>query len=279
MAIEPGQMLSHYRLAAKIGAGGMGEVWKATDTTLDREVAIKILPESLSTDSDRLARFSREAKLLASLNHPHIAAVYGSHEADGVRFLAMELVDGEDLSERITRGRLPLDDVISIARQLGEALEAAHETGVIHRDLKPANIRLDSRGKVKVLDFGLAKALLPEAASGDARSSFSPTMTSAGSIAGVILGTAAYMSPEQARGKPVGRTADIWAYGCILYEMLAGRSVYGGETVTDVIAAVVTREPDWSVLPPDLPPSLRVSSSCGLAAHCSGLMYCSVPRI
>ncbi len=258
MTIEPGQQLLHYRLVGKIGEGGMGVVWKAVDADLGREVAIKVLPPAFAADSDRLARFEREARLLASLNHPGIAAVYGLHESDGTRFLAMELVEGEDLGVRLSRGSLPIDDALELAGQVCEALEAAHDAGVIHRDLKPANVMLTPAGKVKVLDFGLAKALTGEPASGsEAGASLSPTMTSAGTRAGMILGTAAYMSPEQARGKPVDRRADIWALGCMLFEMLTGRSIFGGETVTDTLAAVVRAEPDWSALPAATPVPVR----------------------
>jgi Tol biopolymer transport system component/tRNA A-37 threonylcarbamoyl transferase component Bud32 len=260
MPIEPGQTLAHYRLIEKIGEGGMGVVWKALDTTLDREVAVKILPDVFSDTPERLARFEREAKLLAALNHPNIATVHGLHEADGVRFLAMEYVAGQDLAERLQRGALPREEGLTIALRVAEALEAAHERGIVHRDLKPANIKLDPDGKVKVLDFGLAKALSddPEPGVGSLDFSTSPTLTAAaGTQAGVILGTAGYMSPEQARGKQVDRRADVWAFGVILFEMLTGERLFPGETVTDVIAAVVTRDPDWDRLPADTPPTLR----------------------
>jgi eukaryotic-like serine/threonine-protein kinase len=255
MPIGSGQSLLHYRLVEKLGEGGMGVVWKAVDTTLDREVAIKVLPQALARETDRLARFEREAKLLASLNHPHVAAVYGLHSAGDVRFLAMEFVPGEDLSRILARGPLPIETALSIAHQIAQALEAAHESGVIHRDLKPANVLVDPEGKAKVLDFGLAKAFETEAQSGNL--SLSPTMTSAGTIAGVILGTAAYMSPEQARGRAVDRRADIWALGCVLYEMLAGRALFAGETVSDVLAAVLRAEPDWDALPAATPTRVR----------------------
>jgi Tol biopolymer transport system component len=257
LSLEPGRNLLHYRLIEKIGEGGMGVVWKAVDTTLDREVAIKVLPDSPGLASDeRLDRFKREAKLLASLNHPNIAAVYGLHEAEGVRFLAMEWVPGEDLAQRLGRGPLSTDDAIDVATRIAEALEAAHEQSVVHRDLKPANVLRTPDGKIKVLDFGLAKALSPDDASKEAEPSFSPTVT-AGTVAGVILGTAAYMSPEQARGQPVDRRADVWAFGCVLYEMLTGRPAFPGGTITDILAAVVTREPDLDALPSDLPVSVR----------------------
>ncbi|NIV45320.1 MAG: protein kinase, partial [Gammaproteobacteria bacterium] len=217
-----GQKLLHYRLVEKIGEGGMGVVWKALDTTLDREVAIKVLPDAFSQDAERLARFEREAKSLASLNHPNIAAIHSVHEAEtstgSLRFLAMELVSGEDLSDRIARGPVPLDEALAIARQIATALEAAHDNGIVHRDLKPANVKVTPDGKVKVLDFGLAKAVVPGATSHDRSSSeASPTVTSLGTIAGTILGTAAYMSPEQARGGAVDERADIWALGAVLF--------------------------------------------------------------
>ncbi len=260
MTLAPNQTLLHYRLVEKIGEGGMGVVWKALDTTLDREVAIKFLPDAFAADPDRLARFEREAKLLASLNHPGIAAVYGLHEIAGdesIRFIAMELVPGEDLAERLAGGALETNIAIDVARQIADALEAAHEQGVIHRDLKPANVKLTPDGKVKVLDFGLAKAFAADASGGSSISlSLSPTVTSAGTMAGTLLGTAAYMSPEQARGHAVDRRADIWAFGAVLYEMLTGRSPFQGDTITDVLAAVVREDPDWSRLPADLPPRI-----------------------
>ena len=215
MTLQPGQMLLHYRLAEKIGKGGMGVVWRALDTTLDRDVAIKILPEAFSTDTDRVARFEREAKVLASLNHPNIASIHGLHEAERLRFLAMEFIEGESLAERLARGPLALEECLGFAVPIAEALEAAHENGIVHRDLKPANIQVTPDGKVKVLDFGLAKALDGKSSSGDPANS--PTVTSDGTVAGVILGTAAYMSPEQARGKPVDKRTDVWAFGCGRY--------------------------------------------------------------
>jgi serine/threonine protein kinase len=257
-AFEPAKPLLHFRLVEKIGEGGMGVVWKALDTTLDREVAIKVLPEALSGDPERLARFEREARILASLSHPNIAAVYGLHESDGTRFLSMELVSGEDLAERLARGPLEPETAIDVARQVSAALEAAHETGVIHRDLKPANIRITNDGRVKVLDFGLAKALDP-AGSGvaDAGLSKSPTITTGGTIAGAVLGTAAYMAPEQAKGNPVDRRADVWAFGCVLYEMLAGRRVFQAETISETIAQVLMGEPDLDALPGSTPAHVR----------------------
>jgi eukaryotic-like serine/threonine-protein kinase len=236
----------------------MGVVWKATDQTLGRAVAIKVLPEAFAQDPERMARFEREARLLASLNHPHIASIYGVGSADGVRFLAMELVEGDDLAVRLSRGAIPVAETIEIARQVAEALETAHEKGIIHRDLKPANVKLTSEGQVKVLDFGLAKALDDEApASGSSMMSHSPTLTSPMTGANVILGTAAYMSPEQSRGKIVDRRADIWAFGCMFYECLTGRRAFAGETVSDTIAKILEREPDWNALPARTPAKIR----------------------
>jgi len=264
LKLEPGTTLLHYRLADKLGEGGMGVVWRAADTVLDRQVAIKVLPGAFTADPERLARFEREAKLLASLNHPGIAAIHGLHEAEGVRFLAMELVEGEDLAERLARGALTVDDALDVARQLAEALETAHESGIVHRDLKPANVKRTTGGKVKVLDFGLAKALEPAGSSGEGGDpSLSPTLTGAGTAVGMVLGTAAYMSPEQARGRPVDRRADIWAFGVVLFEMMTGTRLYEGETVSDTLAAVLTREPDWSALPTGTPLAVR-----GLLRRC-----------
>ena len=257
MPLQPGRNLLHYRLVDKIGEGGMGVVWKALDTTLEREVAIKILPEAFATDQERLLRFEREAKLLASLNHPNIAAVYGLHESNGIRFIVMELVEGEDLAMRLKRGPLDVDDALAIASQIAEGFAMAHDQGVIHRDLKPANVICTAEGKVKVLDFGLAKAFAPGTASGPSSLSMSPTMTSAGTVAGTLLGTAAYMSPEQARGKMVDKRTDVWAFGCLLYEMLTAKQAFPGETITDVLAAIVHREPDWTLLPERTPPVVR----------------------
>jgi serine/threonine protein kinase len=255
-----GQTLSHFKITAKLGEGGMGVVWKAVDSSLDREVAIKVLPDVFAQDVERLARFQREAKSLASLNHPNIAAIHSVHEEDGLRFLAMELVPGEDLSQRIARGPLPLDEAVEITRQIASALAAAHDGGIVHRDLKPANVKLSLDGNVKVLDFGLAKAIAPGGAmsgSGAVASSLSPTATSLGTVAGMILGTAAYMSPEQARGRAVDRRADLWALGAVLFEMLTGEAPFGGETVSDVLASVLKSTPDWDLLPADTPPAVR----------------------
>jgi Tol biopolymer transport system component len=258
-----GQTLAHYRITSSLGAGGMGEVYRATDTKLGRDVALKLLPAELAGDAERLARFEREAKLLASLNHPGIAQIYGFESAlppggPATHFLAMELVDGEDLAERLKRGAIPVEEAITIARQVAEALEEAHEKGIVHRDLKPANVKLTADGKVKVLDFGLAKAYAGDAASGSAPDlSQSPTLAHAGTQAGVILGTAAYMSPEQARGKKVDKRADIWAFGVVLWEMLTGRSLFAGETVSDVLAGVLKTDVDFTSLPAPTPPAIR----------------------
>jgi len=259
MNLSPGRELSHYRLIAPIGEGGMGVVWKATDTSLGRDVAIKVLPAAFAGDPERMARFEREARLLASLNHPHIAAIYGVGAVEGVRFLAMELVEGDDLAVRLSRGPLDVRETIDMARELAEALEAAHEKGIIHRDLKPANLKLNPEGQVKVLDFGLAKALDPDTptASGSSAVSMSPTLTSPMTAANVILGTAAYMSPEQARGKTVDRRADIWAFGCVVFECLTAKRPFPGETVSDTIAKILERDPDWSALPATTPVRLR----------------------
>jgi Tol biopolymer transport system component len=238
----------------------MGEVYRATDTNLGRDVAIKVLPPEVAEDAERLGRFKREAYLLASLNHPHIAAIYGLEEADGKPFLALELVEGEDLKERLQRGPIAVDEALEIGEQIAEALEEAHNKGIVHRDLKPANVKLTPDGKVKVLDFGLAKAWAgdaPEGGSSSAALSQSPTLAHTGTVAGVILGTAAYMSPEQARGKPVDRRADVWSFGVLLWEILTGHTLFAGDTVTDVIAAVVTKEPDLDALPEATPRAVR----------------------
>jgi len=258
-----GHTLAQYRITAAIGAGGMGEVYRATDTKLGREVALKLLPEAFAADPDRLARFEREAKVLASLNHPGIAHLYGFERAtlsDGpeVHLLAMELVEGEDLAERLKRGAIPVDEAVAIAKQVAEALEEAHEKGIVHRDLKPANVKVTPDGKVKVLDFGLAKAFTGDTASGSSADlSQSPTLAQTGTAAGIILGTAAYMSPEQARGKAVDKRTDVWAFGVVLYEMLSGRRLFEGDTVSDVLAAVLKTEPDWTTLPPTTPARVR----------------------
>jgi serine/threonine-protein kinase len=250
-----GTTVSHYRITAKLGQGGMGEVYRAHDERLDRDVAIKVLPEEVAQDEARLARFEREAKLLASLSHQNIATLHGLEEHEGQTFLVMELAEGETLAERIKKGSIPIDDALPIALQIAEGLEAAHEQGIIHRDLKPANVMLSPEGKVKILDFGLAKAWAPD--EGDADLTHSPTLTAQMTAAGVLLGTAAYMSPEQARGKPVDKRADIWAFGVVLWEMLTGQRLFTGDTVSDVLASVLKEAPDLDALPPDTPWRVR----------------------
>jgi serine/threonine protein kinase/Tol biopolymer transport system component len=250
-----GQQLGPYHVTAKLGEGGMGEVYRARDTTLGRDVALKVLPGAFAADHDRLARFKREAHLLASLNHPNIAAIYGLEEAGGAPALVLELVDGLTLAERIAQQPLPIDEALDVARQIASALDAAHGQGVIHRDLKPANIKLRPDGTLKVLDFGLAKAMDVETGSRDV--SMSPTLSIAGTHVGVILGTAAYMAPEQARGRLVDRRADNWAFGCVVFEMLTGRRPFDGTDVSEVLAAVIKSEPEWTLLPGDTPPAVR----------------------
>ena len=259
MLLSAGARLGPYEIISPLGAGGMGEVYRARDTKLGRGVAIKVLPEAVATHPERIARFEREAKVLASLNHPHIAALFGMEESSGRHFLVMELVEGETLAERIASpnatGRgLPVEDALKIALQIAGALEAAHECGIIHRDLKPANVMVTSDEVVKVLDFGLAKA-----AEGGRGQDFSQsaTVSFAGTREGTILGTAAYMSPEQARGKPVDKRTDIWAFGCVIYEMLTGRLAFSGETASDAVAAILSRDPDWLGLPAKTPESVR----------------------
>ena len=266
MALALGNRIGRYEIISAIGAGGMGEVYRARDTRLNRDVAIKVLPQLYARDRERLERFNREAQVLAALNHPHIAHLHGIEESGGTLALVMELVEGETLADRLARGAIPLDEALPIARQLADSLAAAHDAGIVHRDLKPANIKVRADGTVKVLDFGLAKAIgqvVPAAAAhSDAAVATitSPVMTNAG----IILGTAAYMSPEQARGKPVDRRADVWAFGCVLYEILTGKPAFGGETVTDVLGAIVRAEPDWNRLPADTPPSVRRLLARGL---------------
>ncbi len=242
-----GQTISHYRVLEKIGEGGMGEVYRAEDTNLDREVAIKVLPEQFTQDPQRLARFEREAKLLASLNHPNIAAIYGFEHSDETHFLVLELVEGETLAERVAKGALPVEEALEVCRQIAEGVEAAHEKGVIHRDLKPATVKVTPEGKVKILDFGLAKAFEEKIPAADIAQS--PTLTEEMTKAGVILGTAGYMSPEQAQGKPVDKRADVFAFGAVLYELLTGERAFQGETITETIAAVLKSEPEWEALP------------------------------
>ena len=246
-----GRTLSHYKVLEKIGQGGMGEVYRAEDTSLKREVAIKVLPEQFTKDPQRLARFEREAQLLASLNHPNIAAIHSFEHSDDIHFLVLELVEGETLAERVAKGPLPVEEALEVCRQIAEGMEAAHEKGVIHRDLKPATVKVTPEGKVKILDFGLAKAFEDETPVTDI--SQSPTLTQSMTQAGVILGTAAYMSPEQARGKPVDKRTDVWAFGCVLYECLTGQQAFGGETITDILGALIHKEPDWEKLPENTP--------------------------
>jgi eukaryotic-like serine/threonine-protein kinase len=257
MPLAAGSKFGVYSILGPLGSGGMGEVYRAFDTRLGREVAVKTLPEAFSGDPERLARFEREARMLAALNHPAIAAIYGLEEADGVRLIVMELVPGDTLSEKLSHGPLPLDEALKIARQIADALEAAHERGIIHRDLKPANIKVTPEGRVKVLDLGLAKAFDAKGTGSEPDLELSPTLVSDGTQPGVILGTAEFMSPEQARGKPVDKRTDIWSFGCVLYELLTGRRIFGGETASDVLAAILTAEPRWDLLPRDTPPRIR----------------------
>ena len=254
MTLAPGERLGPYEVLSPIGAGGMGEVYRARDTRLNRDAAIKVLPGLFASDRERLARFEREAQMLAALNHPRIATIYGLEEAGSVLALAMELVEGPTLAERLASGPIDVREALTLARDMAEAIEYAHERGIIHRDLKPANIKITPDGSVKILDFGLAKALSPMSASTNLANS--PTLSVAGTAAGVLLGTAAYMAPEQARGLVVDRRADIWAFGCVLYEMLVGHAPFPGETLTDVLASIVTREPDWDALPAATPPRI-----------------------
>ncbi len=254
MPVPSGTTFGPYEIGTLIGAGDMGKVYRARDTKLDREVAIKVLPEAFAQDTERLARFEREARLLAALNHPNIATIHGLEESEGIRFLVMELVEGETLAERIARGPIPLDEVLPLFKQIAEGLEAAHEKGVVHRDLKPANVKLTREGKPKILDFGLAKEYGQEVH--DSSLSESPTMTR-GTATSVILGTAPYMSPEQARGKTVDKRSDIWAFGCCLYEAVTGQAAFLGETVSDTVAKILEREPDWQRLPEAVPAPVR----------------------
>jgi eukaryotic-like serine/threonine-protein kinase len=257
MALAAGARLGPYEIVAPLGAGGMGEVYRARDAKLSREVALKILPGAVALDPNRLARFQREAQVLASINHPGIAAIYGFEESDGVQALVLELVEGSTLAERIARGPMPLADVVAIARQICEALDAAHQQGIVHRDLKPANIKIRPDGVVKLLDFGLAKAVEPTSAASDDATT-APTITSpAMTQVGMILGTPGYMSPGQASGRPADKRDDVWAFGSVLYEMLTGARAFQGEDVSDTLAAVLGGSPDWTLLSPDLPPGIR----------------------
>ena len=243
LSLIPGTRIGAYEITAQIGVGGMGEVYRATDSNLKRSVAIKVLPASVPGDADRLARFQREAEVLAALNHPNIAAIYGLEKAPDFTALVMELVEGDDLSQRIARGAIPRDEALPIAKQIAEALEAAHEQGIVHRDLKPANIKVPPDGRVKLLDFGLAKCTQP-AISAALTEAITITNPAGVTAAGVIVGTPAYMSPEQARGMSVGRATDVWAFGCVLYELLTGRRAFGGNTFSDTVASVLMRSPE-----------------------------------
>ena len=260
MTLVAGKKLGPYEIVAPLGAGGMGEVYRARDAKLGRDVALKILPDSVAQDAERVARFKREAQVLASLNHPHIAAIYGFDEAAGAQFLVLELVEGETLADRLKRGPIPVDETIVIARQIAEALAEAHEKGIIHRDLKPANIALSGHDQVKVLDFGLAKLTATPGGGGSSSVSMSPTLTTPAMLTGVgmILGTAAYMAPEQAKGREADKRCDVWAFGCVVYEMLTAKRAFEGEDITDTIASIMRGEPDWTALPANTPPNLRL---------------------
>jgi serine/threonine-protein kinase len=253
MVVQPGAAFGQYQIQTLIGKGGMGDVYRARDTRLRRDVALKVLPAAFTSDTERMARFEREAHLLASLNHTHIATIYGLEEENSVRALVMELVEGPTLAERLQQGAMPLEEALSVARQMAEAIEHAHERGIVHRDLKPLNVKLTAEGAVKVLDFGLAKAL-EEAPPAGQDDSHSPTLSAGATRAGVILGTAAYMSPEQVKGKGADRRSDVWAFGVVLYEMLSARQAFPGETASEILAAVLKTEPEWSVLPWNVPP-------------------------
>src|SRR5215203_871168 len=259
MNLPAGTRIGPYEILSVIGAGGMGEVYRARDAKLNRDVAIKVLLPNVVADPARIARFQREAQVLASLNHPNIANIYGAEESNGVTALVLELVEGEDLAERIARGPIPLDEALPIARQVAEALAAAHELGIIHRDLKPANVKVRADGTVKVLDFGLAKAIEPPGSSAAAHVANSPTLTSPAMMTGVgvILGTAAYMSPEQAKGRVADKRSDVWAFGCVLYEMMTGARAFDGEDMAEVLGAVMRLEPNWEAVSSDVPEPIR----------------------
>ena len=267
MSLAIGAHLGPYEILSPLGAGGMGEVYRAKDTRLDRDVAIKVIPEAMTRDADRMARFEREAKVLASLNHPNIGAIHGFESAEARKFLVLEYVEGQTLAQRLKTGALPVDEALAVGKQMADALEAAHEKGIIHRDLKPGNVMIRHDGAVKVLDFGLARAMTDEssslAAMPDSPTVTSPARMASPTIPGVILGTAGYMSPEQARGKAVDKRSDILSFGCVLYECLTGTMVFGGETTSDAIAAILEREPDWSRLPARTPVRVRE-----LLKHC-----------
>ena len=255
----PGAVLGSYEIVSLLGAGGMGEVYRARDTRLGRDVALKLLPAAVADDTERLARFQREAQVLASLNHPNIGAIYGLEQLTSARFLVLELVEGGTLASRLERGAVALDEAIEIARQIALALQAAHDKGIVHRDLKPSNVAFTQAGDVKVLDFGLAK-LGDRADASATAASLSPTLTSPALMTGVgaLLGTAAYMSPEQARGKPADKRSDVWSFGCVLYEMLTGTRVFEDDDIADTLASVLKREPDWNQLPDTLPSAISV---------------------
>jgi serine/threonine protein kinase len=252
MTLTAGTKLGPYEILAPLGAGGMGEVYRARDTRLGREVAVKVLPDSLAHDGDALARFEREARLLAALDHPHIAGIHGIEESGEARYLVLELVEGSSLAERLAAGPLPVDESLRIAAQIADALDAAHAKGIVHRDLKPGNVMVTPDGRAKVLDFGLAKSEIVDASSSQSRS---PTL--AATQAGTLLGTPAYMSPEQARGRPADKRSDIWSFGCVLYEMLAGRRPFEGATASDAMVAILGKEPDWRRLPRATPEPIR----------------------
>lgn len=253
MALTAGTRFGSYEILSLIGKGGMGEVYRARDTKLGREVAIKALPEEFAQDRERLARFRREAQVIAALNHPNIAAIYELEEFEGKPCLVLELVEGESVAARLKRGPLPVDEALQVAKQIADALEAAHDKGIVHRDLKPANIKIAPEGKVKVLDFGLAKVVKP----GPVDLTRSGSVSSMATEQGVFLGTVAYMSPEQARGRRVDKRTDIWAFGCVLYEMLTGRPAFWGEDVPEILSNILQREPNWTLLPPGVPPGIQ----------------------
>ena len=255
MTFAPGSQHGPFEILGPLGSGGMGEVYRARDLRLHRDVAIKALPAGLASDPERLARLAREARLLASLNHPNIAAIYGLEEADGSPFLVMECVEGDSLAQKLAAGPLPVDDALAIGTQIAAGLEAAHGAGVIHRDLKPANVMIRRDGSVKILDLGLARSVETSTAPSDP--SLSPTIPSGGTATGVILGTAAYMSPEQARGRALDKRTDVFSFGCVLYECLTGRRAFPGETISDTLAAILRGEPDWEAFPPDAPEQVR----------------------
>jgi serine/threonine protein kinase len=254
LGLSAGTRLGPYEIVSPLGAGGMGEVYRARDSKLGRSVAIKVLPSDVARDPETLDRFQREAKVLASLNHPNIASIYGFEDSDKPA-LVMELVEGPTLADRVLVGPVPLEEALSVAKQVCDALEYAHEHGIVHRDVKPANIKVSADGTVKLLDFGLAKALESVAVNTDISSS--PTLTHLGTQAGMILGTAAYMSPEQAKGRAIDRRSDIWAFGCVLFEMVTGKMVFSGETVTDTLAEIIKAEPNWTLLPANTPKPIR----------------------